>query len=302
MHSTIDHYRPAEPTRFAGAFAVAALLCLSACGGGGGETALSQPAGGPQPAPTPAPTPPPAPPPVSAPPLMRVGIDVLAVVTDSVALQYANPALRVQHLFDVANDVLASSHIGLQFNLVQIRNVAYPDGPDAPTALDDLTFGRDASLTDIAALRDATHADLVVLIRPYANDGYCGYAWTGGVGTQGDFSNPALANYGYAVAASDCSDYVLLHEFGHNLGLVHSRRETSAGGSLSYGAGFGRDNDFVTIMASPTVFNAVQLPLFSDPGRLCAGNPCGVDHTDPVNGADSVRALAATMGQVATYR
>jgi hypothetical protein len=34
----------------------------------------------------------------------------------------------------------------------------------------------------------------------------------------------------------------------------------------------------------------------------CDGMPCGVDHTDPVNGADSSRALRVTIGQVATYR
>ena len=287
MSSTIDHCRPAD----ARSLALALLVCMTtACGGGGGATPVSQPASGPPPTPVPTPR------------SVNTGIDVLALVSDSVGAQYADPTLRVDHLFDVTNDVLMTSGVDLQFNVIQIRTVAYPDGPDAPTALDDLTFGRDPALADVHALRDAVHADLVVLIRPYANDGYCGYAWTGGLGTHGDFSDPKLADYGYAVAASDCSDYVLLHEFGHNLGLVHSRREAPDGGSLSYGAGYGRDNDFVTIMASPTAFNALQLPVLSDPLRRCDGVPCGVDHSDAVNGADSARALRLTMGQVATYR
>ncbi len=292
MHSTIDSHRRVSRQSFVIALLVGAT---SACGGGGGGETTAAPSGGPQGVPQ---SVPPPPPPTSA----RIGIDVLALVTESVTDQYADPTLRVAHLFAVANDVLADAGIELELSVTRIETVDYPDGPNASTALDDLTFGSDPSLAGVAALRDATHADLVVLIRPYANDGYCGYAWTGGLGTHGDLSDPVNADYGYAVAASDCSDYVLLHELGHNLGLVHSRREAPQGGSLSYGAGYGRDNDFVTIMASPTMFNAVQLPVLSDPQRACDGMPCGVDHTDPVNGADSARALRATMNQVATYR
>lgn len=292
MHSTIDRRRRTSRQSFAIALLVGAT---SACGGGGGGETTVAPAGGSQGVPQSIPPP-------AQPPTARIGIDVLALMAESVADQYVDPTLRIAHLFAVANDVLANADVDLEFNLTRIETVAYPDGPGAATALDELTFGEHPSLANVAALRDATHADLVVLIRPYANDGYCGYAWTGGLGARGDLSSPANADYGYAVAASDCSDYVLVHELGHNLGLVHSRREAPQGGSLSYGAGYGRDNDFVTIMASPTVFNAVQLPVLSDPRRNCDGMPCGVDHTDPVNGADSVRALGMTMRQVATYR
>jgi len=289
MRSTIEPHLPAKRRFFVPALW---LTLIAACGGSGGETTSATPAGGPQgPAPL-APTPSAA----------TIDIDVLALVTESVSQHYTDPILRVDHLLDAANDVLAGAGVAMHFKLRRVETVAYPDGTDAPTALDDLTFARHPAFAGVPDLRDAIHADLVVLIRPYANDGYCGYAWTNGVGTADGAASSTFANYGYSVAAIDCSDYVLLHELGHNLGLAHSRRETPNGGGLSYGAGYGRDNDFVTIMASPTVFNAVQLPLLSDPNRSCNGARCGVDHADPINGADSVRALAITIGQVATYR
>ena len=229
---------------------------------------------------------------------------MLALVSTSVGRQYTDPALRVRHLFAVANDVLESASVALEFNVVQIQTVDYPDGPDASSALDDVTFGSDPSLTGVAALRESVHADLV-----RADSSLCERRllrlcvdWRRWNGRR---SSPLRVNadFGYAVAASDCSDYVLIHELRHTLGLVHSRARIAwMAAASSYGAGYGRDNDFVTIMATLTLFNAVQLPVLSDPQRNCDGMPCGVDYADPLNGADSARALKVTMGQVATYR
>ncbi len=285
----------------------AALVVLTSCGGGSsGDSAVAPPpdliednGAGHNPLSQPDPAEAPG---VDLDEPSDTEITLLAVVTESVSLQYPAPRLRVEHLVNVSNDIIEASGISLKFRLVHYVTVDYPDGPATRTALEDITFGSHANLEHVAAIRDEHRADLVVLFRPYVNDGVCGYAWIGGYQTGGDFSHPAESDFGYSVVNADCSDYTLLHELGHNLGLAHSRREDPLGGSFAFGAGHGVDNGFVTIMATPGQFNAPRLPKLSTPYNTCDGAPCGVDHTDKHHGADAVRAIKRVMDQVADYR
>lgn len=286
-----DAMRP--PPSLTGMTLLAACLTVAACGGGGGSTSTPAPTptgGGGGGAPT-APQPPPT-----------AVIDVLAVVANGADALYADPLVRVRHLINVSNDILSTSGTRIELRLAHVTRAAYPDGIGVSAALDDLTFGSHASLAPIAALRDARAADMTVLFRPYANDGYCGFAWVGGQNTMGNFSNPREADFAYSVVSLNCSDYVLLHELGHNMGLVHSRRENPAGGSYPYGAGYGVNGIFTTVMATPNAFNAPQLPVLSSVSRTCSGYPCGVIYTDAVNGSDAARALEHVGAQIAAYR
>lgn len=280
------------------------LLALSGCGGGGGGGGSSEPATAiaPQSATTTNSTVTTQNSTISPPASAATEIKLLALYTSGLEAQFNEPDLRVQHLVNVANDVAASSGVEINLVLDHIEWVDYPDNYPISQALDDLTLASHASLSHIPALRDQIEADLVVLVRPYANDGTCGYAWIGGFNTDGDFSNPVEADYGFSVVAGDCSDYTLLHELGHNLGLAHSRRESPDGGTYDYAVGHGLDGDFVTVMASPTEFNATQLPRLSSPTLICNGNPCGVAHTNTVDGADAVRAINVSKLQVSDYR
>ncbi len=177
-------------------------------------------------------------------PVANTQIKLLALYTSGVSDQFNAPDLRIQHMVNVANDVLQQSGVALEFILDHIEWVDYPDDYPITQALDDLTLASHPAFEFIPELRNQTNADLVVLVRPYANDGRCGYAWIGGYQTEGDF---------------------------------------------------------VTIMASPTEFNASQLPKLSSPTLSCNGQPCGIAYTDN-NGSDAVRALNISKEQVAAYR
>ena len=265
------------------------LVLISCGGGGGGGSSNATPASA---------NPPSAPVAPAANPITT--IDVLGLITPGVEGLFVDSDLRIQHLFNVANDVLSDNGADLNFELVHLEVIEAADGGDTALLLEDLTYGADP-FENVAALRDQYSADLIVLFRPYANDGRCGYAWIGGFSQQGDFSDPAEADFGYSVVAANCGDYTLLHELGHNLGLAHSRRETDQGGTYMWSVGYGVEQDFVTIMASPSEFNASRMPKFSSPNSTCNDQPCGINHQQD-QGADALRSIEIVKDQVANYR
>ena len=230
-------------------------------------------------------------------------IDVLVAYSAEIENLYLGETqTRVNHLFNVANKIFADSNTGIFLRPVGVHVVNYAPSDNLFDDLASLTFQSDDAFENLSRMRDFYGGDLVVLFRTGEENGLCGLANLGGQGTQGDLSADYHKNFAYSVINIDClDDSVLAHEVGHNLGLVHSRREDSAGGTFPYSAGFGEDSRFVTMMAFPDDFDVVnRLYRFSDPLRACGQFQCGADK-DAIDGADSVSTLNTVKYQVADY-
>ena len=233
----------------------------------------------------------------------------------------STPEIEINAMVQLANEQYANSGAGIEFRAVHYEKTDYVFGPTGSAAIDDLISHTDVSLQTIPSVRAAVGADMTILIDGLlpANATFCGRGTLEGVADglpfEGELFHPSFSDKetytvmympGKSRASNfTCSDDTLAHELGHNLGLAHSRRDSSSNsGTFAWSRGHGVDNSFSTIMASNTNFgSSSQLPLFSNPLITdCNGLSCGVSSNDLEQGADAVLSINTTRFQVANIR
>lgn len=234
-----------------------------------------------------------------------VDIRVLGVYTTNlVALRGSTAAVETEftNLVAVANQAHADSGSVARFTLAGFRQADVPADTTNHQALSSVASNSLPDGLDVWQARDALEADLVAMLRPYADgDSTCGVAYLNGGGLNAAFlrTNYHLqSDYGYSVSNVDpCGPLVLAHELGHNLGSAHDRLTEMGPEGLSFGAyeySFGyRNAAFATVMAYTN--GQPWVGYFSNPLNDACGEPCGqADRSDNVR---SINQLAAAVSR-----
>ncbi|HDZ32377.1 MAG TPA: hypothetical protein ENH67_05765 [Pseudoalteromonas sp.] len=225
-------------------------------------------------------------------------IDVLILYTPDVDTLYSgDPLTRINHLVAVTNQIYVDSGVQIHLNAVAVDLVNYTENVFSDAALRDITYQQKA-FENVSIRRYEVGADMVILLRPYVDgDDACGIAWANG--SNGSVKNSKHSMFSHT--SIDCGDYVMAHELGHNMGLMHSRRQNGSGATFPFALGHGVDNEFTTVMAYEGVFSASKAYKFSNSSLDCFGLPCGIDRDDPVDGADAVYALNAIRSEIEAF-
>jgi hypothetical protein len=240
-------------------------------------------------------------------PLSVNEIRVLFLYTPDVVRFYggvANVQTRINNIVAYANTVYTNSGVQVHMNDVGQSPVHYDNNNITATAFNHLANKTHPAFAGVNALRMQTQADFVVLLRTQKSDtAVCGLAYANGAGVANPETNFwTTGGYAYSHIYINCQDFVLVHELGHNMGLVHSRTDGAAniGKVYPYGAGYKVVGDFSTVMAGTPA--TLPLPYFSSPSYNCTGSsgvpkPCGIDSAQS-NGADAVLAINNIAAQL----
>lgn len=235
-------------------------------------------------------------------------IDV-AILYSTLAKNYYATKIEnhIERLITATNQFYRDNDIGITLRVIATEEVDYSENDSSlNSTFNNFSSQGHEAFNNLESIRVSSGADLLVFMhalnRPQGEI-ECGKGSTNGIALQGDFDRDNFG--GQLLSVVDVSWRCLgLSDLAgllaSNMGIVPSRKENPEGGTFSFSAGYAIENLFATrtantsILNTPPFGNALKLPRFSDPRRLCLGHPCGIDRSDVINGADAVFSLNAT--------
>ncbi len=215
-------------------------------------------------------------------------IDFLVLYSQEITDRYPGNLLetRLNQYFNLSNQVFANSNVDLSIRLVATKQTTYKPFNSNFEARNDLQLSLSgvniSGLETVKSDRELYGADMVVLMRPHNIEtrGNCGIAFFPTLNSEGtDFDS----SYGVHIMSdgmsswSICTDQLLVHELGHNLGAGHNNAPPNQR-FIPAAAGFAKLGQFATVMGSfgtgrPERF--LELNTFSNPNIQCGGVACG---------------------------
>ena len=234
-------------------------------------------------------------------------LDVMVLYTPGVAALYQGDHLtRIMHVLEYGNESFQNVGIEASLRLVHLEEIQFSESVQDSIAIAAMR-NRDGVFADLQEKRIAAGADLVILYRPdFEGADSGGRATLTGLGFNGDFKSEDGSD-AFATAYINEWDHTTIHEFGHNMGLGHDRREDGNRGTFLWSRGHAVDGEYATVMTYGSGFNTrTYLRRFSSPKYNCRGEsgllyPCGVDKSDTEQGADAALSIDTVRFQVAQW-
>lgn len=197
-------------------------------------------------------------------------IEVLVAYTKAVSDLRADIAAVAQTAITEANQINLDSGADFKLHLAGTIETGDEENPDLDTNLDALTTSKDDYFDDVQGARTEKRADVVVLAIKLQ-----GPVFGTSAAIMADAPTGfAVVNYRYLV-----TDFVLLHEVGHLLGLRHEITSDDSKDPYNDGHGYRRVDGtkvLATVMATGCVSPCRRVPRWSNPDRDFEGGKGGV--------------------------